>query len=423
MRITEGIRATDAPPIVGIYAAARDYDRPGRPLINLGQGIPDLPPPPECLAALTARLTDPALHRYGPDQGLPELRAALAADYRRRLGVRLDPEREILITAGANHAFFQALLATVRPGERVVLAAPYYFNHLMALQLLGMHGLEWPVAVRGERFALDLERLDDRLAAGAAGVVCVNPNNPTGAVFGEAEIRGVVDACARRGLTLFYDEVYSLIAFGEAPPHPFRMPGGREHAIVLGSFSKLFGMTGWRVGYAIAPPAVVEQMMKAQDTTVICAPVAGQVLAAECLRRAPGYPAAYCAELRRRVARLANAVRAVPDLEWREPAGALFTLLPYRRPEPSRELALRLVREAGVMAIPGAAFGAAGEGHLRVSFGFSDEAVIAEAGRRLAEFFIAGRNRSVRSRSAGPAGAGRRGGARRDAGRRGGGPS
>ncbi|HNU00881.1 MAG TPA: pyridoxal phosphate-dependent aminotransferase [Acidobacteriota bacterium] len=403
MRIAEWIQATIAPPIVDIYAVAREYDRSGQPLINMGQGIPDMMPPAPCLAALADRLADPALHRYGPDQGLPELREALAADYQRRLGVRLDPDREIIITAGANHGFVLALLALVQPGERVVLGAPYYFNHLMALQLLGMTGVEWPLTVQGDRFVLDLDGLAPRLAAGAAGVVCVNPNNPTGAVFGAEDIGGVVAACVRRGVPLFYDEVYSLIAFGEEPAgHPYGFAGGREHTIVLGSFSKLFGMTGWRVGYIIAPPPVVEQMMKAQDTTVICAPVAGQALAAECLRRCPDYPVVYCRELRRRVHRLSAAVRDIPALAWREPAGALFTMLPYRHPEPSRQLAARLVREAGVMAIPGAAFGASGEGHLRISFGFSDEATIAEAGRRLARFFTGDRNRSGRSRTVAP---------------------
>lgn len=418
MRIAEWIQATYPPPIVDIYAVAREYRRPRQPLINLGQGIPDMMPPPECLAALADRLADPALHRYGPDQGLPELRAALADDYRRRLGVRLDPEREILITAGANHGFVLALMATVQPGERVVLGAPYYFNHLMALQLLGMTGVEWPLVVRDDRYVLDLEGLAPRLAAGAAGVVCVNPNNPTGAVFGAADIGGVVAACVRCGVTLFYDEVYNLIAFGEEPAgHPYRFAGGREHTIVLGSFSKLFGMTGWRVGYLIAPPPVVGQMMKAQDTTVICAPVAGQALAAECLRRCPDYPAAYCRELRGRVRRLAAVVRDIPALAWREPAGALFTLLPYQHPEPSRQLAARMVREAGVMAIPGAAFGASGEHHLRISFGFSDEATIVEAGRRLARFFTGDRIRSGRSRTAAPGAGDRRAGGRKAGGR------
>jgi aspartate/methionine/tyrosine aminotransferase len=395
VRLAPAVLQTASPAIVEVYEMARRHAPADRPVLHLGQAIPDLPPPAPCLEALRAELGDRSLHVYSPDQGLPDLREAIAADYRARLGVEVDPDAEILVTAGANHAMFQALLATAAPGDRIVLPAPCYFNHAMALQLLGLEEVGWPMAVRGERFGLDL----DRLPAGAdgprtAGVVCVNPNNPTGAVYPADEIRALIGLCRERDWILYYDEVYRLLAFGdEAPLHPFQVEGGRERTVVVGSFSKLFGMTGWRVGYLIAPPAVLRQLLKVQDTTVICAPVPGQRLAADCLRRFPDYPAGYREELRRRVALLASVVREIPGLRWRQPAGALFTMIGYDEGRPSRELAEALIRSEGVVVIPGSAFGRWGERQLRVSFGFTGEGAIREAGERLARFFSGGRNR------------------------------
>ena len=395
MRLSPAVLKTASPAIVEVYEMARRYAPADRPVLHLGQAIPDLPPPVPCLEALGAELADRALHVYSPDQGLPALRQAIADDYRARLGVEVDPDAEVLITAGANHAMFQALLATASPGERILLPAPCYFNHAMALQLLGLEEVPWPMAVRGERFGLDLERLPAEAdGKGTAGAVCVNPNNPTGAVYPADEVRALVGLCRKRDWTLYYDEVYRLLAFGdETPLHPFQVEGGRERTIVVGSFSKLFGMTGWRVGYLIAPPDVLRQILKVQDTTLICAPVPGQRLAADCLRRYPDYPAAYRQELCRRVALLGSVIRQIPGLRWRQPSGALFTMIGYDGIRPSRELAEALIRSEGVVVIPGSAFGRWGEGQLRVSFGFTDEGAIREAGERLARFFSGGRIR------------------------------
>jgi aspartate/methionine/tyrosine aminotransferase len=395
VRCAETIRQTVSPAIVDIYELARRHTPPDRPVLHLGQAIPDLLPPAACLDELAAHLDDRSLHTYSPDQGLPILREAIAEDYRIRLGLTVDPETEILITAGANHAFFQALLATAPPAGRLVLPAPYYFNHAMAAQMLGLEALEWPMTVCGERFGLDPDRLPPAAARpGTAGVVCINPNNPTGTVFSDREIRGLVDLCGRHDWVLYYDEVYRLLAFGDEPPlHPFRVDGGRERTLVIGSFSKLFGMTGWRVGYLIAPPEMIRQLLKIQDTTLICAPVPAQRLAADCLRRFPDYPAGYREDLRRRAAALAGEIRAIAGLRWRQPAGALFTMIAYPGDRPSQEVAEALIRTEGVVVIPGAAFGRSGEGQLRVSFGFADEARIREAGARLGRFFNEGRNR------------------------------
>lgn len=387
MRTADNILRTEAPVILEMHAAAARRRASGRALLHFGQAVPDLSPPEEALAALRAALDDDALHAYSVDPGLAELRQAVADDYGQRWGVSLDPEREIIITAGANHAFFQALLAVVNPGESVLVPTPYYFNHAMALQMLGIRRRDWPMMVSGDRFALDLGRLDDGLAVDTAAIVCVNPNNPTGAVFTPPEVQALVMRCAEGGQVLLYDEVYGRLCFGaESPLHPFLVPGGRESAVVVGSFSKMFGITGWRVGYLIAPASLCEQVLKIQDTTLICAPVAGQFLARECLRSGEVRLAEYRRTLARRADRLAELLADVPELEWRVPGGALFALVAYAPEVPSRRLALDLLAQEDVVTVPGAGFGPAGEGHLRISFGFADEPELAELVRRLRRF-------------------------------------
>lgn len=316
---------------------------------------------------------------------------------------------------GANHAFCQAVLTCLPPGAPVALPTPAYFNHQMALQMLGFRTVEWPMRQDGGVFRLDLDALPGLAAAGVRGLVCVNPNNPTGAVFPRKDIRQLVGFIRDHGLTLFYDEVYHLLDFSGVPArHPFQVAGGRECTVVLGSFSKVFGMTGWRVGYLVAPAAAVREMLKVQDTLVICAPRPAQVLAAECLRRHPDFPANYRKALKRRAAFLAGAFDGVEGLTWHPPSGAIFGMLSIEGCTDSRALCLELLDAEGVVTIPGAAFGPAGEGMIRISFGFADESVLGEACVRIGRRLAARRSRKGTGRDGnGKADGGRSGGAAR----------
>lgn len=384
------ILATCHPVIVQIQEQARALQASGRPLINLGQAVPDFLPPADTLPVLAKALNDPSAHCYTPGRGLPGLRHALAAAYRHWFGVETDPETEILITAGANHAFFQALITLAAPGSRILLPSPYYFNHAMAATMSGMQPVEWPMIVRNGTYQLDFGNLEKLLQQPAALLVCINPNNPTGTIYPPEDIERLTGFCARHRLPLLFDEVYHRLCLGQTGfRHPFSLAHGRDWTVILGSFSKLFGMTGWRTGYVIAPPDVIHEMMKVQDTTVICAPAAGQILAAECLERHPDYPLAHTARLAGRCRELAAIIRSIPGLTWHDPAGALFGLAAYTWPVPSVEMARLLLQEAGILTIPGSAFGRAGEKTLRISFGHASPEVLDRLGKILPEFFSA----------------------------------
>lgn len=417
MNLSPLIAGVVEPVIVDVKRRAAELRRQGREVLDLGQGVPDLTPPEDCLDILRQRLSEAEIHRYSPDPGIPELREAVAADVRRRTGAAVDPDTEVIVTVGANHAFCQAVLTCLPPGAAVALPTPAYFNHEMALQMLGFRPVDWPLRREGGVFRLDLEALPHLAAAGVRGFVCVNPNNPTGAVFPREDLRRLVEFVRDHGLTLFYDEVYHLLDFSGIPgAHPFQVDGGRGCTVVLGSFSKVFGMTGWRVGYQVAPAAAVREMLKVQDTLVICAARPAQVLAAECLRRHPDFPAEYRRALKQRAAFLAGAFAGVESVTWHPPAGAIFGMLSVEDCTDSRAFCLDLLDAEGVVTIPGAAFGPAGEGMIRVSFGFADEAVLGEACVRVGRRLAARRSRKGTGKAGnGKAGGGRSGGAARRA--------
>ncbi len=377
MPIAHNVLNTMSPAIVEIHRLAERLRQSGRQLLDFGQAVPDFLPPEGCLDAVRDGLTQRTTHFYSPDPGLPALRRAIAADYRDRLGVEVDPDTEIMVTAGANHAFFQSLLCLVEAGQRVLVPSPYYFNHVMAMQLLGIEVVEWPMQVDTGEFVLDFDRLEQLDCSNIAAVVCINPNNPTGAVFPADQVERLVGECTRRNWTLFYDEVYCRLAFGDRPlRHPFTVDGGRSETIVLGSFSKMYGMTGWRVGYTLARPGIMEQLLKIQDTLLICAPVPGQLLAASCLETCPDALADYRRELRRRASRLGRIISDIRGLQWHAPQGALFGLVSYPGLESAMDMCRRLMVEEGIITVPGTAFGQSGEHRLRISFGFATDPML-----------------------------------------------
>lgn len=399
MYLSQRVRATAIPVIDTLAQLAGELRAAGQEVVSLGQGMTDFPPPPAALAAAAAALGDPATHRYGPDPGLPELRAALAARWRRDAGIAVDPDREIIVTAGGNQAVVLALLTCTDPGDEVVLPAPYYFNHQMAVHLCGLVPVEAPLA-EADGYALTWERLVPHLTARTRAVLFANPSNPTGAVSDPALLRTCVAALAERGITSIVDETYEYLVYGPARHvSPAADPALRPHVVTIGSFSKSFGLAGWRVGCLFAPPPVVAEGLKVQDTLVICAPVISQRAVAAALT-GDYYPglAAQRAELEARRATLRAGLARIPRLAWHETFGAMFAFVRVLESPPVDELAVDILRRAGVLLLPGTAFGACGADHLRLSYGATPVPVLAEALERLRRYFAAGEHSRSSSR-------------------------
>ena len=234
-------------------------------------------------------------------------------------------------------------------------------------------------------------RLAPHLTRRTRAVLFANPGNPTGAVTDPATLRACVAALAERGITSIVDETYEYLVYGAARhASPAADPALRPHVLTVGSFSKSFGLAGWRVGSLVAPPAAVAEGLKVQDTLVICAPVISQRAVAAALA-SDYYPrlAAQRAELEARRAALRAGLARIPRLAWHETFGALFAFVRVAGSPPVENLAVDILRRAGVLVLPGSAFGASGAGHLRISYGATPVPVLTEALDRLRVYFAA----------------------------------
>ncbi len=377
---------TEPPHIAEVNALAAALRGQGRALVDFGQAVPDWPPPAEAVARFAGLLGDPLLHRYTPDPGLPALRHAWAPVLAERWGRPVDPDRGLLVTAGANMAHLIATMGILAPGDRMALPVPWYFNHAMAATLVGAHPV--PVLLRA-RDGYDLDPdlvLDAARAADCKAVTVVTPNNPTGVTVAPAALAALAEGLGRDGRWLLVDETYAPFA---DPARGHRLPQG-ERVVVIGSFSKAFSLTGWRVGYLAAEPEVVAQFLKIQDTMVICAPRPGQALVLACLEAGGDW-------LQGRLAELADRGRAfeaaAPALgAWTVRARGAFFAWIEGPPGTDGLAAARLALETeGVITVPGAAFGPGLSHALRLSLGCAPAAVLAAGLPRLGRALNAGR--------------------------------
>jgi aspartate/methionine/tyrosine aminotransferase len=376
------IACTDAPPIPAARAWAARYrgDR-GLP-IDLTQAVPGYPPHADLLARLAAAAGDAASAGYGPILGDATLREALAADVAARYGAPVAAE-DVAITAGCNLAFAMAMEAIASPGEAVMLPAPWYFNHRMALSMRGVAAVPLPCRAE-DGFVPDVERAAAALAPGVRAIVLVTPNNPTGAVYPPATIAAFAALARARGLWLVLDETYRDFLPGEAPPHAlFRDPAWREGVVHLYSFSKAYCVPGHRIGAVVAGPRFLEAFAKAADTLQICAPRAPQAALAWAIGALRPWREGNRAVMARRTALFRAAMARAPA--WAiDAVGGYFAYLrvPGMLPD-AVAVAERLAAEQGLLLLPGPFFGPGQERHLRVAFANAEEATIAAVPARL----------------------------------------
>ena len=382
--VSSRIRAMHLPPFDPLNARAAELRARGHDVISLGQALPFFPPPAVAIAAARAALDDPAVHLYATDPGLPGLRSALAARLADVTGQPVDAD-DVLIAAGANHAFAITLATTVAAGDEVVLPAPYFTNHHMTVTALGAMPVEAPVADRAA-FTVRWSDIAPCITPRTRAVVLCNPSNPTGAVVGADEGGLIVRELAARGITVISDETYMPLVLEGRHWSAASAPSWRDHVVVVGSFSKGFGMMGWRVGYVLADAAIGSEIVKVQDAMIICAPVISQMAAEAAVRESWDYPRSFHADLRRRRQILTDALVSVPGLEWIPGSGGLFGFARIEGCEDSEALSRALLEDAHVVTIPGSAFGQSGEGYLRLSYGRASEPDLVEAASRLSRY-------------------------------------
>jgi aspartate/methionine/tyrosine aminotransferase len=379
------IRATESPPIPAARSWAARYAGGAGPAIDLTQAVPGYPPHPDLLATLAEAAGSRAAAGYGPIDGDPTLREALAADAAVFYGAPIGAA-DVAITAGCNLAFSMAMavLAGGGPGG-VILPTPWYFNHRMALEMQGIPAIPLPCRAE-DGFIPDPARLEPLLAEGARALVLVTPDNPTGAIYPASVIEACAELCRRHGAWLVIDETYrDFLPLATTPPHRlFQDPGWRDGVVHLYSFSKAYCVPGHRVGAILAGPAFRAELMKALDTWQICAPRAAQAALAWAVPALTGWRAANRDLMAERAAGFRAAMAQLPG--WRLDAlGAYFAYLRVPEDGPNAmALAERLAAERGLLSLPGPFFGPGQARHLRLAFANAGLEAIAQVPQRLA---------------------------------------
>ena len=350
--------------------------------ISLGQGVAYWQPPQEALEQIQAFLADPENHKYQLVQGIPPLLRAIEAKLAGENGIAVGPDSRVVVTAGGNMAFLNAVLAVADAGDEVIQLSPYYFNHEMAVVIAGARPVIVPT---DERYQVVVEAIEAAVTASTRAVVTISPNNPSGAVYGEAALRRVNDLCRRRGLYHISDEAYEYFTYGGArhfSPGCIAAAGG--HTISLFSLSKAYGLASWRIGYMVVPEHLYLAVRKIQDTNLICPPVISQYAAIGAMQRGAGYcrdKLGTLIEIRRLIL---AALAELGDLVTPGPAdGAFYVLLKVHADLDAMDLVEQLIRRHGVAVIPGTTFGLHDGCYLRVAYGALDKAAAAEGIGRL----------------------------------------
>jgi aspartate/methionine/tyrosine aminotransferase len=375
---------TGTPPIPAARAWMASYDGAAGPPIDLSQAAPGSPPPPALLDRLAAAAGRPDIARYGAILGDAPLREAYAEEVASLYGGDISAA-DIAITAGCNLAFLAAVLAVAGPGTSVILPAPWYFNHQMTLQMLGI-GVQ-PLACRPEAgFVPDPAAAEALIDATTRAIVLVTPNNPTGAIYPEGVVAAFAALARRRGLALIVDETYrDFLAAGTNRAHGLlAAPDWRETVIQLYSFSKAYAVPGHRIGAITAGPQAMGQILKVLDSFQICAARPAQEALAWGITGVGDWRTETRATINGRIAAFETVVKACAG--WTiSSIGAYFAYV--RHPFVgigAERVAEALARERGVLGLPGSYFGPGQDHHLRFAFANADEAAIASLPGRLA---------------------------------------
>jgi aspartate/methionine/tyrosine aminotransferase len=377
--LNQAFAATFAPPVMEARRWLEGVSfPPERPLINVSQAAP-VDPPPEALrkAIAEAALGDPQAHLYGPVLGLPALRAELAAQWSAAYGGQIGAA-QVAITQGCNQAFCAIMATLAAQGDEVILPTPWYFNHKMWLDMQGVKAVPLPT---GPGLLPDADAAATLVTPRTRAIVLVSPNNPGGAEYPAETLRAFLALARARGLALIVDETYRDFDARSGAPHDlFADPDWDDSFIHLYSFSKAYRLTGHRVGAIVASAERLAEVEKFLDTVAICPNQLGQIAALWGMRNLAQWVVGERDEILARRAAMRAGLATLPG--WKTlGCGAYFAYVEHPSPLPAPEFARRLVREAGVLLLPGTMFmpaaDPAGARQLRIAFANVDATGIA----------------------------------------------
>ena len=351
--------------------------------ISLGVGEPDFDTPwhirEEGIYSLEKGRTF-----YTSNSGLKELREEIVRYLERRIHVSYDPLREVLITVGGSEGIDAAFRAMLNPGDEVLIPQPSYVSYEPCAVLAD--GVPVIIELKEENeFRLTKEELLAAITDKTKILVLPFPNNPTGAIMEKENLEAIAEVCIEKDIFVLSDEIYSELSYKGDHVSIASLPGMRERTILINGFSKAYAMTGWRLGYACGPADIIAQMTKIHQYAIMCAPTTSQYAAVEALRNGDEDVAMMRESYDQRRRFLMNAFQEL-GLSCFEPYGAFYTFPSIKEfGMSSDEFATRFLEEEKVAVVPGTAFGACGEGFLRISYAYSLEQ-LKEALGRLSHF-------------------------------------
>ena len=340
--------------------------------ISLGQGVVYYGPPKSAFDRIPEFLADPENHKYKAVQGIPPLLEIIEAKLKADNGIEINSNNCIVVTAGSNMGFMNAILAITSPGDEIIIQSPYYFNHEMAIMMANCR----PVVVPTDaNYQLQVNAIGQAITNKTRAIVTISPNNPTGAVYPLEALQEVNEICRKHGIYHINDEAYEYFTYGGVKHFsPAAFPASSEHTISLYTLSKAYGFASWRIGYMVIPERLLVPVKKIQDTILICPPVISQYAALGALQAGKNY-------WQDRINAIASVrevaldkLSALQDLCTIPPAdGAFYFLLKVQTKFSTMELVERLIREHGVAVIPGITFGIEDGCYLRVAYGLEKE--------------------------------------------------
>jgi aspartate aminotransferase len=389
VEFSQRIQRIAVSPTLAVMMEAEKYKARGVDVVDFGPGEPDFPTP-EHIKRGAVRALEENRTKYTATGGIAPLRQAIVEWHAQQFGSAYMPA-ECVVTVGGKHAIFNAISVLLNAGDEVLIPTPYWVSYPDIVKYVGGRAQEVPTHAE-DGFRLRAAAVEGAIVQRTRMLIVNSPNNPTGAVVPPDEFERIADVCRRRNLWLMSDECYSHFTYGDARPYSIAAKAAKEQAIIVGSLSKTFAMTGWRMGYALGPQPLVEAIIKLQSQSTSNPTSITQYAALEALRGPMDSVHAMLAEYARRRTRILEGLRALPGVTCPEPQGAFYAFPNVQKyvgngavPD-TTALARRLLEQAHIAVVPGEAFGA--PGYLRISYATSMER-IEEGLRRLAEFLRA----------------------------------
>jgi len=389
VRLAKRINRISVSPTLAVLMEAEKLKARGVDVVDFGPGEPDFPTPEHIKQAAVQALRENRT-KYTPTAGIAPLREAVCRWHARELGSSYEPA-ECIINVGGKHAIFNAVNALIEEGDEVIIPAPYWVSFPDIVKLAGGEPVFVPTEA-SEGFCARAQQIEQAITPRTRMLIVNSPNNPTGAVISPAEFERIYELCRRREIWLMTDECYSHFTYGAAKPYSIAsINGSKPHLIVIGSLSKTFSMTGWRIGYTLAPKPLIDAVNKLQSQSTSNPTSIAQYAALAALTGPMDSVPLMLAEYARRRERILSGLRAIPGVTCPEPSGAFYAFPDMSARlgngvNDSTALARQLLERQSLAVVPGDAFGA--PGFLRFSYATSIER-IDEGLRRLEAFFSA----------------------------------